>query len=93
MTALVQVLLLLSTLALVYYASTTAWMDYQHTPCEVLHKYEGRPRGEGGFYFAEFATRKEAKAYARKLRNTPGCSHVQVIVTDPDPLAGTFTEA
>ena len=76
-TRIVQVLLLGSTLLLVAYALRTAWLDYWHAPCEVLHKYDGKPTGSAT-YFAEFDTRKEAHAYAKGLRWDERCSHVQV---------------
>lgn len=79
MTAIVQVLLLLSTLTLVGYAVRTAWLDHKenNAPHEVLHRYEGRPRE--GFYFCEFATRKEAQAYLWELASQEGVTEAHIV--------------
>lgn len=83
--ALVMVCIMAATLGMLVYVAQVAYMDWSNTPCEVAHKYEGRPRGTG-YYFAEFATRKEARVYARQLATQPGVTHVRV---KPMPY-GTF---
>lgn len=79
MTALVQVLLVLSTLTLVGYAVRTAWHDHKVNalPHEVLHRYEGRPHE--GFYFAEFDNRAQAQEYLWKLAEQPGVTEAHIV--------------
>lgn len=74
----IALVVFLVALAVVAYALRTAYLDWENTPMEVCHKYDGQPRLTNAWYGAEFDRRSEARKYARELRRLPLVTDVRV---------------